>query len=118
MGKHNYRELKVWQEAMELCKAVYSVVGDFPKEEKYGLSSQIKRSVISIPSNIAEGAGRNTNKMFTHFLNIAYGSCCELSTQLELSRLFKILNEADHISLEEKINVIQKMIYKLTQSLE
>jgi len=118
MGKHNYRELRVWQEAMELCKFVYLALAEFPNDEKYGLSSQIKRSAISIPSNIAEGAGRNTDKMFSHFLSIAYGSSCELSTQLELSKHFDILNDENHISLEERIIRIQKMIYKLTQSLK
>jgi four helix bundle protein len=117
MGKHNYRELKVWQEALELCKTVYSVVADFPNEEKYGLSSQIKRCVISIPSNIAEGAGRNTNKMFHHFLSIAYGSTCELSTQLELAKHFQMIGENEHSIMEDKITTIQKMIYKLSESL-
>jgi four helix bundle protein len=118
MGKHNYRELRVWKEAMELCKSVYTVVAEFPEEEKYGLSSQIRRCAISIPSNIAEGAGRATNKMFSHFLSIAYGSTCELSTQLELARDFQMMEQEEYPALDEKIVSIQKMIYILSENLK
>lgn len=118
MGKHNYKELRVWQKAMELCKAVYSAVSEFPADERYGLSSQIKRCSVSIPSNIAEGAGRNTDKTFNYFLGIAYGSSCELSTQLELAKHFGMLSEEQLISLENQITDIQKMIYKLSQNLK
>ena len=117
MGKHNYRDLRVWTESMDLCKAVYSAVSEFPSEEKYGLSSQIKRCVISIPSNIAEGAGRNTDKMFHHFLSIGYDSSCELSTQPELAKYFQMIGENKHSIIEDKITTIQKMIYKLSESL-
>lgn len=118
MGKHNYKELRVWQKAMELCKAVYLVVAGFPAEERYGLSAQIKRCSVSIPSNIAEGAGRNTNKTFNYFLGIAYGSSCELSTQLELAKHFEMLNEDEFQLLEKQINDVQKMIYKLSEKLK
>ena len=70
---HNLKELNIWKKAMVLALEVYKVVSDFPKDEKYGLTSQIKRSAISIPSNIAEGAGRNHDKEFLQFLGIANG---------------------------------------------
>ncbi|MEM9051870.1 MAG: four helix bundle protein [Bacteroidota bacterium] len=118
MGKHNYKELRVWQRAMDLCKAVYSVVADFPAEEKFGLSSQIKRCAVSIPSNIAEGAGRNTDKTFNYFLGIAYGSSCELGTQLDLAKHFEMLSDNQLSELETQISEIQKMIYRLSENLK
>ena len=74
---HRYKELKVWQKAIDLAVEVYRVTEKLPKEERFGLISQINRCVVSIPSNIAEGAGRNTNKDFNHFLGIAQGSSFE-----------------------------------------
>jgi len=71
---HNIKKLKIWNESIELCVEVYKALANMPEDEKYGLSSQIKRSSVSIPSNIAEGAGRQSEKEFYHFLNIAYGS--------------------------------------------
>ena len=82
---HNFKELKVWQNARVLVKEIYLSTGNFPTEEKYGITSQIRRSAISIPSNIAEGCGRRTDKDFSHFLNIALGSAYELQTQTELT---------------------------------
>ena len=78
MGMHNYRDLKIWQRSMDLAVNVYKIVETFPKEEKYGLSAQIKRSAVSIPSNISEGAGRGSNKQFKYFLEVAMGSNNEL----------------------------------------
>ena len=78
---HNYKELKVWQKAVQLSTAVYSLCSELPAEEKYGLKSQMQRCSVSIASNIAEGAGRNSNKEFKYFLSIANGSCYELETQ-------------------------------------
>lgn len=83
---HNLKELKVWNKAIELATEVYQITADFPKEEKYGLTAQIGRSAVSVPSNIAEGAGRNSNKEFNHFLGISNGSSYELQTQLIISR--------------------------------
>ncbi len=83
--RNSYRDLIVWQKGMLLCKEVYLLTQNFPKEEIYGLTSQMRRSVISIPSNIAEGRGRNSDKEFIRFLQIALGSIYELQTQLELA---------------------------------
>jgi len=115
---HRFRKLNVWKLAMALCKDVYKSISDFPLDERYGLSDQIKRSAVSIPSNIAEVAGRNSNKEFRRFLHIAAGSSCELSTQLELSKDLGFLNKDSWTELEKEIISIQNMIYKLTESLE
>ena len=81
----NYKELKVWQKSDELCLEIYRITAKFPKEEKYGLTSQIRRSVVSIPSNIAEGYGRKTTIDYIRMLYIAYGSVCELETRILLA---------------------------------
>jgi len=81
---HKIDDLKIWNKAIELTKSVYIICAELPSNEKFGLISQIKRSAISIPSNIAEGAGRNSTKEFVHFLSIANGSSYELETQLIL----------------------------------
>ncbi len=92
---HNFKELKVWQNARKHVKEIYVATKDFPSEEKFGLISQMRRSAVSIPSNIAEGSGRNTNKDFSHFLNISLGSAYELQTLLFLSQDLEFLNEEE-----------------------
>lgn len=82
---HNFRELKVWQNARQLVKDIYIASFNFPAEEKFGLTSQIRKSAVSIPSNIAEGSGRNTDKDFSNFINISLGSAFELETQIILA---------------------------------
>lgn len=114
---HQFKELKVWQKSVELATEVYNSTNNFPSEEKFGITSQIRRSVISISSNIAEGAGRKTKKEFKLFLNYAYGSCSELETQLIISKNLGFLNPDSLPVLSESINEIQKMIYSLTNTL-
>src|ERR1035437_5481636 len=92
---HNFRELKIWQEAMKIAKTSYKLTKLFPSSETYGLTSQINRAAVSIPSNIAEGAGRNSNKEFTQFLNISIGSCFELETQIMLAFEFAYIKKED-----------------------
>ena len=82
MVKHNFKELLVWQKARQLVVETYKITACFPDNEKYALTSQVNRSVVSISSNIAEGAGRNTNKDFAHFLDVSLGSSYELESQL------------------------------------
>ena len=82
---NSYESLRIWQKAMEMVIEVYRIVSKFPNEEKFGLISQIKRSAVSIPSNIAEGAGRNSKKEFIRFLSVANGSSCELETQIRIA---------------------------------
>lgn len=98
---NNYKELKVWQRSVELAVKIYELTKHFPKEEVYGLTSQIKRSAISIPSNIAEGAGRNTDKDFNNFLGISYASLCELETQLIIACKVNILENSTLDSLQK-----------------
>jgi four helix bundle protein len=114
----SFRELQVWQRSMQLTVAVYRMTQDFPREEVYGLTSQMRRSAISVPSNIAEGQGRLNAAEFRQFLGIARGSICELQTQLELARQLgmgklKLIEEAEGLSHE-----IGKMIYALLVSLK
>ncbi len=88
-----YRDLKVWQAAMQLAAEVYKLSAQFPKHEVYGLSSQIQRSAVSVPSHIAEGHGRNSKGEFNHFLGVALGSLAELETQLLLAQQLGYLTE-------------------------
>ncbi|MEQ8523763.1 four helix bundle protein [Gracilimonas sp.] len=115
---HQFKELSVWNKAVDLATDVYSYTKNFPSEEKYGLTSQIRRSVVSISSNIAEGAGRKSKKEFKHFLNIAYGSGSELETQLLIARNLGFINNENYEALSEMITEIQKMIYSLSNSLK
>ena len=110
---NNYRELKVWQKSMDLVEKVYEIVSSFPKEEKYGLISQIQRSAVSIPSNIAEGTGRNSNKEFRNFLGIANGSSNELVTQLIISMKVNYVKENELDAIFSLITEIQKMNFSL-----
>ncbi|TDQ17510.1 four helix bundle protein [Algoriphagus boseongensis] len=96
---------------------VYQLTEKLPKEEKFGLISQINRSVISIPSNIAEGAGRNTSKEFNNFLGIAQGSSFELDTQLIISNRLNFISNEDYQRLEMQLEHIQNMVAKLKKSL-
>ena len=114
---HNISELKIWQKSIELTKQVYLLVANLPSDEKYGLTLQIKRSAVSIPSNIAEGAGRNSNKEFKYFMSIANGSTYELQTQLILlSELNLISKEKTQPVIELSIE-IQKMNYSFQKKL-
>ena len=90
-----FRELKAWQLGMDLAERVYLLTDSFPKSETYGLTSQIRRSAVSIPSNLSEGCGRDSTKEFLHFIAIAVGSICELETQLLLSQRLKYINMSD-----------------------
>ncbi len=90
MKYHNFRQLRIWQESMKLTREVYHITASFPTDEKFGLTSQMRRCGVSIPSNIAEGSGRTSQKEFIHFLKISLSSTYELETQLILTRdLFK-----------------------------
>ncbi len=114
---HKLNDLIVWQKAIEISKQIYLMSVDLPSDEKYGLVSQMKRSAISIPSNIAEGAGRNSNNEFQHFLGIANGSAYELQTQLLLTKELKLIKSDNINQLLEQCNEIQKMIYALKKRL-
>src|ERR1017187_1625835 len=114
----SFRDLQVWQKSMQLAVAVYGLTRGFPREELYGLTSQIRRSAVSVPSNIAEGQGRLNLGEFKQFLGVARGSNCELQTQLEIARALgfgnsELLNQADSLSHE-----VGKMLYAFLESLK
>ena len=85
MGMHNYRELRIWQRSMDFVVRIYEISANFPKEEKYGLTAQLRGCAISVPSNISEGAGRGTNRQFKRFLEVSMGSINEAQSQIELA---------------------------------
>ena len=108
---HNLKELKIWKKAIDLAVEVYCVTALFPPEEKYGLISQTRRAAVSISSNIAEGAGRNSEKEFKYFLGIANGSSFELQTQLFISNKLSLLSNEDLEKMLQQIEELQKMNY-------
>ena len=114
MKSHN--DLKVYQEAMDLVVEIYSITNNFPDSERFGLIGQIRRCSVSIPSNIAEGAARESKKEFKKFLYISLGSAAELETQLEISKRLKFMDDSK--DLKDKIFFIKRMLIKLIQSLK
>ncbi len=113
---HNLKELKIWAKAIDLSTEVYRLTANFPKEEKYGLTSQIRRSAVSVPSNIAEGAGRNSDKEFIYFLGVSNGSSFELQTQLLIAQNLELV-DSQVDQLLDQINQIQKMNFALQNKL-
>ena len=114
---HKIEDLKIWNKSIDLTKSVYLLMNKLPSDEKFGLISQIKRSAVSIPSNIAEGAGRNSSKEFKHFLSIANGSSYELQTQLILLIKLKLVTKQKVQSVIDVCIEIQKMNYSFQQKL-
>ncbi|WP_292011182.1 four helix bundle protein [Chryseobacterium sp.] len=115
---HNFEKLLFWQKSITLAKNIYTVCQEISSDEKYGLISQIKRCAVSIPSNIAEGSGRNSSKEFNHFLAIALGSAFELQTQLILVKELNFLSEEKVNTLLSEVSEIQKMIYSFKNKLQ
>ncbi|SFN77659.1 four helix bundle protein [Chryseobacterium oleae] len=115
---HNFEKLLFWQKSIVLAKNVYIICQEISNDEKYGLISQIKRSAVSIPSNIAEGSGRNGSKEFNHFLAVALGSAFELQTQLILVRELNLLPEEKINVLLSEVSEIQRMIYSFKNNLK
>lgn len=113
-----HKKLEVWQEAMALVARIYNLTKEFPKSEAYGLSSQMRRSAISIPSNIAEGAARKSKAEFLQFLNIAQGSLSELDTQLELAYVLGYIDEKRQKETLAKLTTIFRMLSGLIRSLK
>jgi len=114
---HKIEDLKIWQKSIILTKAVYLLASELPSDERFGIISQIKRSAVSIPSNIAEGAGRNSQKEFKHFLAIANGSSYELQTQLILLIELNLTNKNKIQPVIELCIEIQKMNYSFQKRL-
>jgi len=112
----SYRDLIVWRRGIELATKIYRLTGDFPREETYGLTTQLRRAAVSVPSNIAEGQGRLTTGEFRQFLGIARGSNCELQTQLEIARALGFVEPGRIDQAESLSNEVGKMISSLLQA--
>ena len=114
----SYRDLIVWQRAVDLVVAVYQVTGLFPREELYGLTSQMRRAAISIPSNIAEGRGRGTRKDFRNFLRNAFGSGSELETQIEVTRRLNFISLEHYQKTDALLDEVMRMLNALIAKLK
>lgn len=115
---HNYKQLTVWQDAVDFAKDIYLSTNNFPTEEKFGLTSQIRRAAVSIASNIAEGSCRNTNKEFIHFLGVAAGSTAEVETQIIIAWKLGLLTQNIVEILTDRSDKISNKIWKLKSSLK
>ncbi len=113
----DFRKLQVWEKAHALALAVYRATGEFPREELYGLTGQIRRAVVSIPTNIAEGCGRNTDADFSRFLQIAMGSACEVEYQLLLARELGLLPDETYQILAPDTEEVKRMLTGLLKTL-
>jgi len=114
---HKYKELKVWQKSLDLVVDVYKATAEFPRDERFGLISQTQRSAVSIPSNIAEGAGRNSTKEFCQFLAISNGSSYELETQILVAERLNFISKENSERICNQLDEIQKMNYNLQKTL-
>ena len=110
MAKHNFKNLKIWQDGISLVSETYKLTKTFPKFEVYSLSSQMNRCAVSIPSNIAEGTSKSTNKHISKYLEISLGSAYEWETQLIIALNEKYISKVEFQKLEEKIRTLQRMI--------
>ena len=113
---NKFKQLLVWQKAVEFAVDIYKTTSKFPKQERFGLTSQLQRSPSSIAFNIAEGAGRGSKKEFSHFLDIALGSTCEAETQLIIAEKLGYISMDDLIKNTESLEEIQKMLHGLKKS--
>ncbi|WP_113923459.1 four helix bundle protein [Cognataquiflexum aquatile] len=116
--KHNFKNLKVWQKSVDLAVKVYEISQSFPSEEKFGITSQMRRSSVSVPSNIAEGTAKNTSKSFSNSLDISLGESFELETQAIIANRVGILNNDAFKDLDSDIDEIQKMIIGFKSTVE
>lgn len=114
----NFRDLQVWEKAHSLTLASYKVTNEFPKQEMYGMSSQIRRCAASIPANIAEGCGKRGNGEFQRYLNIAAGSASELEYHFLLAHDLKFVNEADYRDLNDRVVEVKRMLAALARKVE
>jgi len=115
---HKLKDMKIWNKAIDLCVAVYKATADFPATEKYSLSQHIRRASVSIPSNISEGAGRNSGNEFAHFLGIATGSAYELQTQIIISGKLDLMSRQQAEDLGNHIDELLKMTYAFKQRIK
>jgi four helix bundle protein len=116
--RHNFKNLKVWQKAVDLAVSVYELTKSFPSEEKIGITSQMRRSSVSIPSNIAEGTARNSSKAFSNCLDISLGESFELETQAIIANRVGILGEKQFIQFSDDVSEVQRMIIGFKTTVE
>jgi len=114
----NYKDLKVWQKSYQFCLIIYKITKEFPNDERYSLTSQIRRAAVSVPSNIAEGYGRKSTPDYVRFLYIAYGSTCELETQILLAGDLGYIKPEQLNKLQKDIAEGERMLKALIKSLE
>ena len=112
-----HERLTLWKRAIEFVVKLYKVTDKFPKEEKFGLTSQIRRAAVSVPANVAEGAGRQSQKEFLHFLSNAQGSASELSTELLIAFRLGYISSAEYDAVDQELNEIGRMIVGLCRQI-
>ncbi len=112
----SFRDLIVWQRSMDLVERIYEISSRFPRDERFGLTSQIRRAAVSVPSNIGEGARRKKPKVFVQHLDIALGSQAEIEVQLEIARRLRFLSAADYKKLQKTVEEIGRMLNGLILS--
>ena len=115
---NQFKNLKVWQKALDIVLQTYKLTDKFPHKEKFGLTNQINRGAVSIVSNIAEGAGRNSSKEFNNFLGIALGSTCEFETQCIVANRLKYISDSELSEIPSLMEEIQKMIFGLQKNIK
>lgn len=116
--KHNLRKLNIWSDAVDLAVVVYQITATFPKEEKFGLVSQLNRAAVSVASNIAEGVGRNTVGEQKHFLGVAIGSSNEMLTQMVIANRLKFVDDTTLDMIEDRVDKSQRSIHNFSKTLE
>ena len=114
----DFKKLDVWHKGIALARSSYSIASALPVEERYELSRQIRRASVSIPSNIAEGAGRGSRQDFARFLRIAYGSACELETQVILAESFGFISQVDLDNTVRQVVEVRRMLYALAAEVD
>jgi len=114
----NFRDLNIWKLGVEIVEDTYKLTKNFPREELYGLASQMRRAAVSIPSNVAEGFTRKHNKEYKQFLFVALGSCAELETQIEIAAKLEYIKKQEKNDLLEKINHVTRMTMNLLKCLQ
>jgi four helix bundle protein len=118
MRVRNFRELIAWQKAMDLVESIYRATETFPSREIFGLTTQLRRAAVSVPSNIAEGQGRSTTKDFLHFLSISRGSLQEVQTQIEIARRLNLIEDETNEELVELSIEVARLLNGLSRSLQ
>jgi len=117
MAVKDFRDLKIWNRGIDLVEKIYKITKSFPQEELYCLTSQLRRASISVPSNIAEGFARRSNKEYKQFLYISLGSCAEITTQIIVARKSGYLRERESKQLEQEIDTLSKMTMSLIKKI-